>query len=61
MKLELSERYARTLVRSLEDREETLSEDYERYRGGEIGDAMADELADIRAVKDYLKEKLLQL
>jgi len=60
MKIELSDRYARTILRSLHDREESLEDDYKHYQGCDIGDAIAQELSEIRAVKEHLEEKLLQ-
>ena len=59
MKIELSDRYARTVLRSLKDREEGLSDDLQYYEGCDIGDAIARELEELRAVKDYIEEKLL--
>lgn len=60
MKIELSDRYAQIVLRSLKDREEGLADDYEYYKGSDIGDAIADELRAIRTVKDFIEEKLLQ-
>lgn len=60
MKIELSDRYAQTVLRSLKDREEGLADDLQYYKGGDIGDAIAQELEDIRAVKAFLEEKLLE-
>lgn len=60
MIIELSDRYAQCVVRSLKDREEGLADDLECYKGCDIGDAIEEELHEIRAVKDYLEEKLLQ-
>ena len=60
MKIELSDRYAQTVLRSLKDREEGLADVLQYYMGGDIGDAIAQELEDIRAVKAFLEEKLLE-
>lgn len=60
MKIELSDRYARTVLRSLKDREEALADDIWHYEGCAIGDAIAQELEDIRAVKAFLEAKLLE-
>ncbi len=60
MKIELSDRYAQTVLRSLKDREEGLADDLQYYKGCDIGDAIAQELEDIRAVKAFLEEKLLE-
>ena len=60
MKIELNDRYARTVLRSLKDREEGLADDLQHYEGCDIGDAIAQELAEIRAVKDHIEEQLLR-
>lgn len=60
MKIELSDRYARTVLRSLKDREKALADDIWHYEGCKIGDAIAQELDDIRVIKDYIEEQLLK-
>lgn len=60
MKIELSDKYARTVLRSLKDREEGLADDLEHYRGSDIGDAIEEELQAIRNVKEYIEEQLLK-
>lgn len=60
MKIELSDRYARTVLRSLKDREEGLADDLQYYKGCDIGDAIAQELEDIRVIEDYIEEQLLK-
>lgn len=60
MKIELTDNYARTVLRSLKDREEGLADDLEHYRGSDIGDAIEEELQAIRNVKEYIEEQLLK-
>lgn len=60
MKIELSDKYAQTVLRSLKDREEGLADDLEHYRGSDIGDAIEEELQAIRDVKEYIEEQLLK-
>lgn len=60
MKIELSERYARCVLRSLKDREEGLADDLQYYEGCDIGDAIAQELSEIRAIIGFLEERLIQ-
>lgn len=60
MKIELSDRYAQTVLRSLKDREEGLADDLQYYKGGDIGDAIEQELLAVRAVKEYIEEQLLK-
>lgn len=60
MKVELSDRYARTVLRSLKDREEALADDIRHYKGCDIGDAIAQELDEIRIIKGFLEAKLLE-
>lgn len=60
MKIELSDRYASCVIRSLKDREEGLADDLQYYKGCDIGDAIENELNEIRAVKNFLEEKLLE-
>lgn len=60
MKIELSEKYAQCVIRSLKDREEGLADDLQYYKGCDIGDAIEAELRDIRAVKAFLEEILLE-
>lgn len=59
MKIELSEKYAQCVLRSLKDREEGLADDLEYYRGCDIGDAIEEELSQIRSIIGFLEEKLL--
>ncbi len=59
MKIELSDKYAEVVLRSMKDREEGLADDLQYYEGCDIGDAIAEELAAVRAVKDYIEERLL--
>ena len=59
MKIELSDKYAEVVLRSMKDREEGLADDLQCYEGCDIGDAIAEELAAVRAVKDYIEERLL--
>lgn len=59
MKIELSDKYAQTVVRSLKDREESLADDLQYYKGCDIGDAIEQELQAVRAVKEYIEEQLL--
>lgn len=59
MKIELSRKYAEVVLRSLKDREEGLEDDLQYYKGCNIGAAIADELAQLRTVKDYIEERLL--
>ena len=59
MKIELNDRYAHTVLRSLRDREEGLEDDLQHYEGCDIGDAIAQELAEIRAVKEHIESKML--
>lgn len=60
MKIELSDKYAQTVVRSLKDREEGLADDLQYYKGLGGGDAIEQELLAIRAVKEYIEEQLLK-
>lgn len=60
MKIELPDKYAQTVVRSLKDREEGLADDLQYYKGCDIGDAIEEELQAIRDVKEYIEEQLLK-
>lgn len=60
MKIELNDRYAHTVLRSLKDREEGLADDLQYYKGCDIGDAIEQELQAVRAVKEYIEEQLLK-
>lgn len=59
MKIELNDRYARTVLRSLKDREEGLEVHLRYYSGCDIGDSIAQELAEVRAVKEHIESKML--
>lgn len=60
MKIELSDNYAKAVVRSLKDREKGLVEDLQHYKGRDT-DAIEQELLAIRAVKEHIEEQLLEI
>ncbi len=60
MKIDLSDKYAQIVVRSLKDREEGLADDLQYYKGCDIGDAIEQELLAVRTVKEYIEEQLLK-
>jgi len=59
MKIELNDRYAGVILRSLKDREEALTDDLTHYKGCDIGDAIAQELSEIRATIDHIESRML--
>lgn len=60
MIIELSERYAKVVLRSLKEREEGLTHDPERRRELMLDESIDEELKSLRTVKNYIEERLLE-
>ncbi len=59
MKIELSDKYAQVVLRSMKDRKEGLEDDLQYYHGSDIGKAIEEELAITATVIDYIESRLL--